>query len=367
MEKIGIICEYNPFHNGHIYHIKKIKEMYPDSLIILVMSTYFTQRGELNILSKYDKVKISLKYGVDVVIELPTIYSLNSADIFAECAIDLLNKAGAEKIVFGSESNDPNYLIDLSKKLENKKTKEKIKKYLNEGLNYPTSLSKAIDANLSSNDLLGISYIKAINKINKKIEPITIKRTTDYNDLESNGQIVSGNNIREKFKRGENVSKYIPDYEEVLLQKIDYSKLFTLLKYKILTDNDLTKYLGVDEGIETRIKKLAFTSNSLDELVKNIKSKRYTYLRINRMLMHILLGIQKTDSYKKMLYFRVIGLSNKGKSYLRESKIDMVSFRNADRIYDLEISSCIIYDYLTNSNTYKLEIQNKPVFYKKSA
>ena len=367
MEKIGIICEYNPFHNGHIYHIKKVKELFPDSLIILVMSTYFTQRGEPNILSKFDKVKISLKYGVDVVIELPVIYSLNSADIFAECAIDLLNKAGAEKIVFGNESNDPNYLLDLSKKLENKKTKEKIKKYLNEGLNYPTSLSKAIDASLSSNDLLGISYIKAINKINKKIKPVTIKRTNDYNDLDSKGEIVSGNNISEKFKQGEDVSNYIPDYEEVLLQKIDFDKLFTILKYKILTEKDLTRYLGVDEGIESRIKKAIFTSETLDELVKNIKSKRYTYLRINRMLMHILLGILKTDTYKKMLYFRVLGLSNKGKAYLRDEKLETVSFRNADRIYDTEISSSMIYDYLTNSKTYNLEIQNKPIFYKKSA
>ena len=367
MEKIGIICEYNPFHNGHIYHINKIKEMYPDSLIILVMSTYFTQRGEPNILSKYDKVKIALKYNVDIVIELPTIYSLNSADIFAECAINLLNKAGAEKIVFGSETNDVKLLTKLAKELTSSKTKEKIKKYLGEGLNYPTSLSKALDKTLSSNDLLGISYIKAIKKINKKIEAVTIKRTTDYKDLDSTSIIVSGNNIREKFKNNENIKKYIPDYEEVLLQKIVYDKLFTLLKYKILTDEDLTKYLGVDEGIESRIRKSIFISKSMDELVKNIKSKRYTYLRINRMLMHILLGILKTDSYEDMPYFRVLGLSNNGKSYLRNKEIKMVSFKNGGRIYDVELSSSIIYDYLTNSKTYNLEIQNKPVFYKKSA
>ena len=102
MEKIGIICEYNPFHNGHLYHIKKIKEMYPDSCIILVLSGYFTQRGDVSVLSKYDKTKLALKYGVDVVIELPVLMLTNSADIFGYFAVDALNKAGAEKIIFGS-------------------------------------------------------------------------------------------------------------------------------------------------------------------------------------------------------------------------------------------------------------------------
>ena len=116
MEKIGIICEYNPFHNGHLYHIDKIKEMYPDSLIVLAMSGYFTQRGEFSILSKYDKTRIALKYGVDIVVELPTLFVTNSADLFAMVAVDALNEVGVSKIVFGSESNN----VDNIKKISDK-------------------------------------------------------------------------------------------------------------------------------------------------------------------------------------------------------------------------------------------------------
>ena len=360
MKVIGIICEYNPFHNGHIYHIKKIKEIYKDCIIVLAISSYFTQRGEISLLSKRDKTILALNYGVDLVIEMPTIYTINSADTFALLGVSLLNNLKVDAIVFGSELNDVNYLLDVSKKFNDQNIIDMVKKHLKEGTNYPTSLAKALNVNLSSNDLLGVSYIKAINKINPLIKPVTIKRTNDYNDLDSTNEIISGKNIREKLKQNENISKYIPDYFGIKLKKVNYKKLFSTLKIKILTEPDLTRFLGVDEGIESRLKKCALTSKSYDELIKNVKTKRYTYLRIQRMFMNILLGILKTDKFKELPYFRVIGFNRTGKDYLKSIKPENLSFKNEGRIYEVEINSSIIYDFLTNSNTFDKEILNKP-------
>ena len=364
MKKIGIICEYNPFHNGHVYHIKKIKELFPDSLIILVLSSYFTQRGDVSLLSKYDKVYLSLKYGVDLVIEMPCIYVLNSADTFANLAVGLLNKLKVNHIVFGSELNNIEHLTNIIHKSEEKDIVDKIKIYLKDGNSYPASISKALNEEFKSNDILAISYIRSINKINKSIIPVSIKRTNDYNDLNSNSKVVSGNNIREKLKNKEDISKFIPEYEDIKIREVDQNKLFILIKYKILTETNLTKFLGVDEGIEHRIQKAAFESDNMDELIRNIKSKRYTYLRIKRLLMHILLGILKTDAYHEMDYFRVIGFNNSGKSYLKNSNIKGISFRNTDRIEQVEFISSQIYDFLTDSQSFKREILNKPVISK---
>ena len=185
MEVIGIICEFNPFHNGHVYFINEIRKRFPNDILVLALSGYFTERGEVSLLSKYDKTHLALEYNIDLVLELPTLYTSNSADIFAFAAVDALNEAGVSKIVFGSESNDVEKLKLIANKFSNKNTQEKIRKLLKEGSNYPTSLSKALNENIKSNDILGISYIKAINAINDKIEPITIERTNDYNDIES--------------------------------------------------------------------------------------------------------------------------------------------------------------------------------------
>ncbi|MDD2208628.1 MAG: nucleotidyltransferase family protein, partial [Bacilli bacterium] len=165
MEIIGIICEYNPFHNGHSYHINKIKDLYPNSLIILVLNGYFLQRGEVSILSKEDKVKIALDNNVDLVIEHPFVYASNSADIFAESAVAILNQMGAQKLIFGSESNDIDYLTKSAQEQLNDKFNNKVKEYLKTGVNYPTALNKSLSTKLNSpNDLLGVAYIKAILK-----------------------------------------------------------------------------------------------------------------------------------------------------------------------------------------------------------
>lgn len=362
MEKIGIICEYNPFHNGHLYHLNKIKEKYPDSLIVLVMSGYFTERGEISMISKYNKTRIAIKYGVDIVLELPTLYSVNSADYFADSAIKILNEVGIEKLVFGSESDDVKILTESAKmQIDNPKFDTEVKVLLSKGINYPTALSKATGILLGSNDLLGISYIKSIIKNNYDIIPITIKRTNDFNDLDSCDDIISASNIREKYKNGLPIHKFIPPYDKNYINRIDEEKLFMLLKYKIITSNDLSAYLGVDEGLEYKLKKEINKSQNINQLLEAIKSKRYTYVRLQRMLIHILLGIKKEDMNNTVLKTRVLGFSKNGQEYLHTLKNNKFAYKDDSRIREIEMRASIIYYILTNDNSCLEEKLNKPV------
>lgn len=366
MDIIGVICEYNPFHNGHIYHIKKIKELYSDSLIIAVISGYFCQRGEVSILSKEDKTKIALNNGIDIVLELPAIYSTQSADIFASKAIEILNKFKVNKIVFGSECNDISVLENIvNKQLNDDEYNSNVKKYLDEGLNYPTALSKSLNINFdinNPNDLLGISYIKAIKEKKYNITPCTIKRTNDFHDLEKDDEIISASNIRNKLDNNIDIINYVPNGVLECINKVNYDKFFELIKYKTLTDHYLEQYLTVDEGIESRIKNVILESNSLNDLIKNIKTKRYTYNKISRMLFHILLGLLKKDKNIDITYIRVLGFNTTGQDYLNSIKKDInTSLDHKSKIYKYELKASLIYDLLTNKNTYEFEIQNKPI------
>ena len=365
MEVIGIICEYNPFHNGHLYHIKKIKEMYSDSLIILVLNGYFLERGEISILSKEAKTKIALAHGIDIILELPVIYGTQSADTFASVALKILNNFHVNKIIFGSESNEIEKIKEIASKQLDEEYNKLVKEYLDNGLNYPTALAKAlnIDFEFLPNDLLGISYTKAIIQNNYNIEPITIKRTSAYHDTSSNDHIVSASNIREKIKNNEDISKYIPINIKDFINNTNYENYFKLLKYKINTDNYLNKYLDVDEGIEYRLLEYINKPKNIDEFINNIKTKRYTYNKLNRMFIHILLSFLKTDNID-IEYIKILGFNSNGKKYLNSIKenLEISTNINKDSIqYKYELKASIIYDLINNTNTYEFEQRNKPI------
>ena len=322
MVKIGIICEYNPFHNGHLYHLEKIKEMFPESLVILVVTNNFTERGNMSILNKKEKTLVSLNHGIDLVVELPFKYGCQSADIFANGAIQILNKFKVDYLVFGSESNDVDNLINLANiQLNDKNYNNKVQEYLDLGNNYPTAMSKAlkdISGYLieSPNDLLGLSYIKEIIKQKTSIKPISIQRSNDYHK--------SATDIRNNLNN-DSIKEYVPnDVYKIIKNKKEYT-YFNYLKYKILIDKEkINNYLDVDEGIENRIINYIDKSNSLDELINNIKTKRYTYNKISRMLIHILTSYTKNESKNKDLeYIRVLGFNSCGKKYLNEIKKDI--------------------------------------------
>ena len=364
MEKIGIICEYNPFHNGHVYHLRKIKSLYPNSLIILVMSGYFTERGDISLISKYNKTKIALEYGIDIVLELPILYSMNSADYFADVALYTLNEIGIEKLIFGSETQDINLLKDAALIQFTNEFQNKVKETINTGLNYPTALSKVLGKSFDSNDILAISYIKTIIKNKYNIEPIAIKRTNNFKDIKSNNRIVSAENIRYKLNNGKDISKFLPNYDYKYLNNINHDKLFELLKYKIITTDDLSLYLGVDEGIESKIKKEIEFATDFSDLINRIKSKRYTFVRIKRMLMHILLGIKKMDIEEKYQYVRILGFNKNGQEYLKQLQNKNLVFKYNNRAREIEIVTSKVYYILTGDETSFLECLNKPIIKK---
>ena len=360
----GIICEYNPFHNGHIYHLNKVKDLAKDDVIILVLSGNYTQRGDLSIIEKYDKAEIALKYGVDLVIELPFSFATESSDFFAKGSIELLNILKCQKLVFGSESNNIDSLKELATiQLNNKEYDKLVKEEMDKGINYPTAMSNALKKFTNktvqeSNDLLGLSYVKEILKNNYSIEPISIKRTNDYRSKELESNISSATSIREALKNNKEIKNNVPKETLDKIINIDDNKIFNLLKYKIITDNNLSIYQTVDEGIDNKLKKEIINSNNIEELIERVKSKRYTYNKIKRMLLHILCSYTKeiSKNSKNIKYIRVLGFTSKGKKYLNSIKKDINIpiitniNKNIINYLETEIKTDEIYKLITNRN-----------------
>ena len=379
MKSVGIICEYNPFHNGHIYHLDKVKELYPDHTIILVMSGNFTQRGDVSIINKWDKTRIALKYGVDIVVEIPYVFATESADKFAYASVNLLNELGVEAIVFGSETNDVKKLEELANiQLYDKKYNKLVKEYIDEGINYPTALSKALFDITGKkidkpNDVLALSYIREINKLESDIQPISIKRNNDYNSLELNDGMTSASSIRYALYNKENIENYIHEETEECLDKPVFNQdYFSLLKYKILTEDDLSIYQTVDEGIENRLKKYIVSSKTLDEFLLKIKTKRYTYNKLNRMFNHILCNFTKEEAeqFDEIEYIRVLGFSYNGQDYLNKIKkeIDLpiiTRFTNEFEMLNIEYrTTCVYATVMDEKDKIKLiesEYKNPPI------
>ena len=375
MKIIGIVVEYNPFHNGHLYQINKIKEKYKDSIIIVCMSSSFTQRGEISILNKWEKTKIALQNNIDIVIELPYIYSTQSSDIFAKYSIKILNEMKIDMLCFGSETEDiSNIVLSAKTQVNNKDFNPLVRKYMNLGINYPTALNHALKELINyeikePNDLLALSYIKEIYSNNYNIDFLNIKRTNSYHDIESNSDIVSASNIRYKINNNIDFKNQVPeDVYNLLINKSINNKYFEYLKYKIISLNDLSIYLDVDEGLSSRIKSCIYNSNTLDELIKNIKSKRYTYNKISRMLNHILCSYTKEEkkSTENLEYIRILGFNNNGKKYLNNIKkdlnIDFLNKYDTCKYKSLEIEKRVTGIYsLINEDINSEEIKNKPI------
>ncbi len=373
MKSIGIIAEYNPFHNGHLYHLNTIKEKYPDYTIIVVMNGNFTERGDVTIIDKWKRSDIALELGADLVIELPFPFATQSADFYAYGAITILEKLQCEKVIFGSESNNIEDLKTIAEtQINNDEFDKLVKVYCKLGNNYPTSLSLALEDLTNKkittpNDLLGISYIKTIIQNNYKIIPETIKRTNDYHDKELNNEIVSATAIRESIKDNKEIKEYVPINTLNRLDNLHYlDDYFNLLKYKIITEKNLDIYQTVPKDFTKNLKDNINNCHNYEELINKLKRKHYTYNMISRCLLHILCNFtkEKANSFRNITYIRPLSMNKKGKDYLNKIKkeldIPIISkiTREKDPMLEYELETTKIYDLPYNNNLIELEYKN---------
>ncbi len=345
---IGVVAEYNPFHNGHYYHLQATKEITGAEYCVAVISGNFTQRGDTSIVNKWAKAYMAICGGADLVIELPTVYSISSAENFASGAVKILdNLKVVDAISFGAEANDLATLNNIANVLyeEPKAYTNILSHELKKGISYPAARENALMMYLndikryantlsSPNNILAIEYLKALKIQKSKLEPIMIRRKkVYYNDNKIVDDFASATAIRKLLQGGEytNLRKVIPRSSYTIigqesrkggmvlsLAKYEKEIIYTLRK---MTVEEIADLPDVSEGLQFAIKNAANEANNLKDLISNIKSKRYTQTRIQRILLYALLGIDKKlmeNSRKVVPYVRVLGFTQKGKSLLSE-------------------------------------------------
>lgn len=357
---IGIITEFNPLHNGHKYLIDTIRSKYKDATIIIAMSGDFVQRGEGAILDKYKRASMAIDAGVNIVVQIPTVFALSSANYFAFGAINTLIKLGVDKIIFGMEANNINDLTAIATFLNNEtdEFKERIKAYLLDGLSYPKARMLAIrdcynnsfiEEMNSSNNILAIEYIRHIllynESSNKKVtyEGI-IRQGQNYNDSEISNKLTSAKAIRNalfnnntlKLKDcttsfsykllmeayNENSLVFTDDFSDIL-----FYKLLDICKYqkqdaidKLLFYNDMSEFLAA--SIYTKF--INWEEDfKITSFINSLKSKNYTYSRISRCLFSIILGIRKKDVKEEIHFINLLSFDNKGRDILSHIKKEL--------------------------------------------
>ncbi|MBE6051141.1 MAG: nucleotidyltransferase [Clostridium sp.] len=350
MKITGIITEYNPFHLGHMHHLNNAKKDTDCDGVICIMSGNFVQRGMPALLDKWNRAKMAVLNGVDLVIELPLIHSISSAENFSEGAVKILDATNVvDYLYFGSEHGSVNDLDTISSTLlyEPKQFKDNIKFELDKGLPYHTARSIALKNTLTSipcedilknsNNILGIEYIKALKKINSSIKPLTLQRLgSNYNDSSITSDYPSATSIRNALKNNEELDKlekYLPKETFSLLSSLlknDYKftfeeDIFPFLRYKLLTEGEnIHNVTDVKEGLDNKIIKEISNSVSLYDLIMKTKSKRYTYTRINRILTSFFIGLDKYDCKKiansNTTYIRPLAFNSTGSKILKEIK-----------------------------------------------
>ena len=343
---LGIIAEYNPFHNGHMYHLQKAKEQSGAQYCICVMSGNFVQRGNTSIVNKWKKAEMALLNGVDLVIELPTIYSVASAEGFSLGAIKLLNNLKiVDAISFGTETSDFAALNNISSIVNEEPMKYKsiLNSELKKGLSFPKARENALMLYLNDNkrydnilntpnNILAIEYLKALKKIKSTIQPIPVKREkVYYNDNVIVDEFASATAIRKLLKNEEfsEIRKVVPKSTYQILEKetelgnvvLDLSRYEKEIIYNLrrMTVSEIAELPDVNEGLEHSLKNAANYSNDITDLINIVKTKRYTVTRIQRILICALLGITKRDvgmAKKTEPYIRVLGFNEKGKELI---------------------------------------------------
>jgi predicted nucleotidyltransferase len=404
MKSVGVIVEYNPFHNGHSYHLKAAKKMANADVVIAVMSGNFLQRGEPALVSKWYRTEMALRGGVDIVFELPYLFATQKAEVFANGAVSILDAVCCDTLCFGSENGDIQSFHKTIAFMENQQEvyEEKIREYIKTGVSYPKALSLSFDklanteelVDLSSpNNILGFQYMKSIKRQNSSLLPLTVKRkNADYHDKSfSSETIASATSLRKALfsdKHGESsIEKYIPEITKDLLKKYNqhfgvfhqWENYWPYLQFRILQSSpmELKEIYEVEEGIENRLIEAAIRSNSFHEFMEIVKTKRYTWTRLQRICTHILTNAKKNEmnsNQETAHYLRLLGMSKNGKEYLNKMKahfslplISKLSSFKSEEI-SLDIRAARIYSFGL-SNSFKTELLNQeykqpPIFLK---
>lgn len=359
MNVVGIVTEHNPFHNGHLYHVERARELCNAEFVVSVMSGHFLQRGEPSLFNKWARAKMAVMGGVDLVVELPTAFAVRSASIFAHGAVSLLNSMGVvNHICFGSEAGNTTDLWPAARLLhrEPEDFRTMLSGYLDKGLSYPSARSKAMEEYFaingsnnipsslfsSPNNILGIEYMRSLLALGSNIEPVTIKRfAAGYHDSDigPGRSIASATSIRVELSSTggnmtEKVENVVPSSTAMVIDRetIDgrgpvFIESYTNILFYLLrtaSTSQIASLCDVAEGLENRILESAKSAGSVKELIDTIKSKRYTWTRIQRIITYIMLEF--TSSMARSFdttgprYIRILGMSDKGRELLRVVK-----------------------------------------------
>ncbi len=341
MHTSAIVCEYNPMHNGHIYHINETKKL-GATHIVSIMSGSFVQRGEAAIFSKEARTKMALSSGVDLVLELPSIWSMSSAELFAFSSVYIANSLGIiDSLSFGAENESIDDLCKLSDILNSDKLKSLIKENLKSGISFASARAKAVESMLGENysklistpnNILAIEYLKALRKLNSKINPLAIKRSGSSHDSKiTHNSYLSAMQLRNCIlEKDYNLQSFVsPEIMNIMVEEISAKRApasiynlerAILYKLRTLSKQCLNNIADVSEGIENKIYKSALNCVSLDELYRAIKSKRYAMSRIRRIVLSAFLDFNKNVTSLYPQYVRVLGFNSKGLELLKVAK-----------------------------------------------
>lgn len=367
MSVFGVICEYNPFHNGHKYLLEQLKS--DNNSVIAVMSGSFTQRGDVAIADKFSRAETAVKYGADLVLELPTVYACAPAETFARGAVQVLRGTGVlDSLCFGSETDDTELLKAAADIFEDERFKTELKANMESGDYYPKAVEKAAEtihsqklAKLLStpNNILAVEYLRALRGTDIGFK--AVKRVgTNHDSNEVSGEYTSASNIRSIIKQGVSFSSFTPDYE--ITNPADFKNLERTVLYRMRTMNkdEIAALPDVKEGLENRIYDAVQTSGSLDELLDSVKTKRYTMSRLRRILVYALLGITADLPQTDAPYIRVLAFNKKGAELMshikKRSSLPLITNvsdgynsldDNAKRIFDIDIRATDIFNLAT--------------------
>ncbi len=338
---LGIIAEYDPFHNGHAYMLREATERVTerfgcnssDIIRIAAISGDFTQRGEPALTDKWSRAEMAIRQGFDLAAEIPFVFCCNNSGYFAKAGVEILDSLGADAIAFGSETEHLQTLINAAYRRNNMSDEQQaiIKNLVKEGKSYPAALAEALGETepFGPNDSLGIEYIRHM----KKAVPIPVKRSgADHNSTEETGFISSASNIRQKLLNGEaleEVSHLIPSTTSELLKRESEAcgfcspdMLFSIIAAKsaVSSDEELNAVYGAEEGLGSKLKDEFRYATGWDDLTQRLKSKRYTMTRVQRVLIHILTGLTKEMVKDASLYIRILALNDRGAAHIKSVK-----------------------------------------------